>query len=297
AEHNLSSILEWVERWLKAPKCSGYTKNTNDSTPGASGSVTLTVPTSGEATVDGTSGFYTISTDKAGNRESVPGAPDATTTESNTIQDTQPPTTTAAGENADASVSASGSWTHQAVTVTLTATDAPQLGAETSSGVDKTFYKVDGAASYSTGTTVTIPAPGDHSNDGTHTITYYSTDKAGNTETTHTFTVKTDTVAPSSGATSGQLDNTGTIAVDAHATDPSPSSGVSSVDLYVEKPGESTFTLAHTNTDGSSSFNYTVPTSSGQPVNGNYSFYTLAHDNAGNNEATKTSAETTTLED
>jgi len=286
-----------VELWVKAPGATSYSKTATDSTPGASGSFTYTVPTSGTESVDGTYSFYTISTDKAGNRESVPGAPDATTTESATIQDTQPPVTTAAGENADTSAYTAGSWTHQAVTVTLTATDPPQLGAETSSGVDKTFYKVDGAASYSTGTTVTINAPGDHSNDGTHTVSYYSTDKAGNTESTHTFTVKLDTTAPSSAATSAQFDNTGTIAVDAHAKDATPSSGLSSVDLYVKGPADSGYTLAHTNTDGSSSFNYTVPLNEGKPVNGSYAFYTIAHDSAGNVEAAKTTAESTTLED
>src|SRR5205085_176178 len=114
---------------------------------------------------------------------------------------------------------------------------------------------------------------------------------AGNTETTHTFTIKTDTAAPSSAATSAQLDNTGTIAVDAHAKDAAPSSGVSSVDLYVKGPADSGYTLAHTNTDGSSSFNYTAT------VDGSYSFYTIAHDGAGNVEAAKTSGESTTLED
>jgi Chitobiase/beta-hexosaminidase C-terminal domain/Bacterial Ig-like domain len=298
SDHSPSSGLASVELWVKVPNVSGYTKTATDSTPGASGSFTYTVPTSGEATVDGTYSFYTISTDNAGNRESVPGAPDATTTESNTIQDTLAPTTSAAGQNADASVYENGDWTHQAVTVTLSAADPPQLGADTSSGVDHTYYKVDSAATYSTGTTVTIPAPGDHSNDGTHTITYYSTDKAGNTETTHTFTVKTDTAAPSSAATSSQFHNTGTITIDAHATDASPSSGLSTVDLYVKKPGESTFSLAHTNTDGSSSFNYTVPLDeNSKPVNGDYRFYTIAHDNAGNAEAAKTTAESTTLED
>jgi hypothetical protein len=280
-----------VELWVKAPGGSSYSKTATDSTPGASGSFTYTVPTSGAATVDGTYSFYTISTDKAGNRESVPGAPDATTTESTTIQDTLAPVTTATGQNADASAYTSGNWTHQVVTVTLSASDAPQLGADTSSGVDHTYYKVDSATSYSTGTTVTINAPGDHSNDGTHTVTYYSTDKAGNTESTHTFTVKTDTAAPSSAATSAQFDNTGTIAVDAHAKDAAPSSGVSSVDLYVKGPGATSFTLAHTNTDGTSSFNYTAT------VDGSYSFYTIAHDTAGNNETAKTTADTTTLED
>jgi len=297
SDHSPSSGLASVELWVKVPGGSGYTKTATDSTPGASGSFTYTVPTSGEATVDGTYSFYTISTDKAGNRESVPGAPDATTTESTTIQDTVAPVTTASGENADKNSYHDSDWTHQAVTVTLTASDAPQAGADASSGVDHTYYKIDGAASYSTGTTVTIDAPADHSNDGTHTISYYSTDKAGNTETAHTFTVKTDTQTPSSNATSSQFDNTGTINVDAHASDPSPSSGLSSVDLYVKKPGDSSFSLAHTNTDGSSSFSYHVPTASGSPVNGNYSFYTITHDNAGNNETSKTTADTTTLED
>src|SRR5205085_481999 len=112
------------------------------------------------------------------------------------------------------------------------------------------------------------------------------------------LTIKTDTQAPSSAATSAHLDNTGTIAIDAHASDESPRSGVCAVDLYVKKPGDSSFTLAHTNSDGSSSFNYPVPVDeSNHPVNGSYSFYTIAHDTAGNNETSKTSADTTTLED
>src|SRR5207237_10748754 len=82
-----------------------------------------------------------------------------------------------------------------------------------------------------------------------------------------------------------------------HPPTPSPRSGLASVDLYVKKPGAASFELAHTNGDGSSSFSYTVPTKEGKPVNGSYSFYTIAHDNAGNDEGVKSAAETMTLED
>src|SRR5206468_3763934 len=81
-------------------------------------------------------------------------------------------------------------WHNTAVTVHLSATD--NAGG---SGVDKTYYKVD-VGSYAVGTTVTIGAPADHSNDGTHTISYYSKDNAGNVENVKTATVKIDTADP-----------------------------------------------------------------------------------------------------
>jgi hypothetical protein len=43
-----------------------------------------------------------------------------------------------------------------------------------------------------------ISAPADHSNDGVHTITYYSTDKATNQESDKSATVRIDTVKPNS---------------------------------------------------------------------------------------------------
>jgi hypothetical protein len=58
-----------------------------------------------------------------------------------------------------------------------------------------TDYSVDGG-SWTVGTSVTIAAPANHANDGTHTIRYSSTDNAGNVEPVQTCQVKIDTLGP-----------------------------------------------------------------------------------------------------
>jgi hypothetical protein len=70
----------------------------------------------------------------------------------------------------------------QDVTVTLTAKD-------NSSGIATTNYKLDGGAQQ-TGNTVAVTG------EGTHSLVYWSVDKAGNTEAPHTVTVKIDKTAP-----------------------------------------------------------------------------------------------------
>ena len=62
-------------------------------------------------------------------------------------------------------------WQSSPVTVTLTANDG-------GSGVNVTEYSVDGNPAYTVGTSVVIPAPADGSNDGAHTIAYFSADNA-----------------------------------------------------------------------------------------------------------------------
>ncbi len=69
------------------------------------------------------------------------------------------------------------------VTFTLAATDA-------TSGVANRFYTVDGGGQQTYSGTVTISTQGDH------TVTYWSVDNAGNTETANTTHIKLDNVAP-----------------------------------------------------------------------------------------------------
>ena len=97
-------------------------------------------------------------------------------------RDTTPPTTTVAG--------ADELWHTKPVTLTFSASDNPG-----GSGVDYTEFKVD-AGDWTKGSSVTVPAPADHSGDGPHTILYRSTDNAGNVEQAKSCQVKIDTTAP-----------------------------------------------------------------------------------------------------
>lgn len=76
----------------------------------------------------------------------------------------------------------SNTWVNGNVTVSLVTTD-------NLSGVAQTTYSVDGAAAQ-TGTSFTLSTEGDH------TVTFFSTDKAGNVEAVQTAHVKIDKTAP-----------------------------------------------------------------------------------------------------
>ena len=114
---------------------------------------TYTAPVSVSA--EGTNTIEYASVDGAGNNE-------ATSTVTVRVDNTAPVSTDDAPTE----------WATGPVTVHLLATDAI-------SGVASTRYVLDGAEAIE-GTSVTI------SEDGTHTITYASTDVAGNTEATST---------------------------------------------------------------------------------------------------------------
>jgi hypothetical protein len=92
------------------------------------------------------------------------------------LEDTAPPTTV---DDTD------DNWHSENITVTLTATDS----GSPPSGVQETRYRLDGG-DWETGNSFVVAAPPDHSNDGVHTIDYYSVDFLGNTEGTKSTTVK-----------------------------------------------------------------------------------------------------------
>ncbi len=126
-------------------------------------------------------------------------------------------------------------------TVTLTAGDAG------GPGIASTFYNVDGAA---TNSTYTVPFA--ITGDGTHTVTYYSTDTAGAVEATHTLTVTVDTTAPTTTASvsptpsAGQVNGLATVTLT--ATD--ATSGVATTSYSVDGATAQTYTAPFTITTG-----------------------------------------------
>jgi large repetitive protein len=123
--------------------------------------------------------------DKAGNTR--------TTTVSGLHIDTTPPTTTAA-VNAPLATG----WYADKAHVTLTAGD-------NLSGIDTTYYTVDGGAVQAYTDAFDFSAP------GVHTITFWSKDNAGNVEDAtgpgHTLTLKVDNIAPSISGTASPAPN------------------------------------------------------------------------------------------
>ena len=97
--------------------------------------------------------------------------------------DVTAPTTTAAGVD--------GAWHSKAVTVGFAATDDPG-----GSGVAYTEYSRDGGVTWIEGSSLTIAAPADHSNDGRQRILFRSADKAGNLASTRSGAVNIDTRKP-----------------------------------------------------------------------------------------------------
>ncbi len=171
-----------------------------------------------------------------------------------------------------------GWYTGTNPTFTLSPTDTG------GSGVASTNYQID------SGTITTYPGSAVAIPDGQHTISYWSTDNAGNVETTHTTaTIKVDTVNPTGGAItangsgSASYNATGTIAL----TKTDFGDGGSGIASNVIT--RATATLSG-NTCGSFSGATVVPTLSDSGLSTACYRYTLTGTDTAGNSATVTSA-------
>jgi hypothetical protein len=192
----------------------------------------------------------------------------STTTATRTILiDNTPPTLS---DDADSN------WHRNAVSVTLTATDAESgvLPADVQHSVD--------AGPFTAGTSVVVPAPADGSNDGAHTITWRATNRAGvQSPADKVATVKIDASAPNNvtldePAVAAQLRGT-ILGPGLTATAQDAVSGIASTSLRIAAAG--TLGANPCDTFGTA---VSAPFDTTAFVDGHYDMWVAAVDNAGN---------------
>src|SRR5919198_2723677 len=160
-------------------------------------------------------------------------------------------------------------------------------------------WSVSGASSQSGSTScssgswsATLPTA--LSAEGVYTVSASQSDSAGNTGSSGSKSITIDKSSPSSSASSPQYSTSTSFSVSYTATEfGSPPSGLDKVEIYVKRPGDSSFSLAHTFNSASASDSFTYSASAGD---GSYRFYSIAYDKAGNSES-KSVADTTTVLD
>ena len=150
----LGVTLEWIYLYYRANGTETWTKYTNEVKPQGA---FVSSPIQFNATQDGTYEFFTQGKAYNGTMEVWRGTADASTTVD----------TTAPGTEIDLTGNMVGEEYSGTVTITLIASDA-------TSGVDRTWYRMDGGTWTAYSGTVTMSIAGDH------VIDYYSTDMAGN---------------------------------------------------------------------------------------------------------------------
>ncbi|HZQ64621.1 MAG TPA: hypothetical protein VFA66_05295, partial [Gaiellaceae bacterium] len=215
---------------------------------GTSGDVTVPAPADGSNDGTHTTAFY--ATDNAGNVE----APAQTV--SVEIDATRPETTLAT--NPASADGANGWFKRSSVQFTLSAADGR-------SGVAGSFYTLDGGSAQPYGGAVTVSTQGDH------TITYWSTDTAGNVEAASTTHIKLDDVKPAT-----------TIAVDPAAAD-GANGWYASTPSFTLSASDATSGVASSfySLDGRTTQTYSGPVSI---PDGEHTITYWSTDNAGNDE-------------
>ena len=204
-------------------------------------------------------GLYDVEatvTDKAGNVSDA-------SMQTGVRVDNTAPVTTASG--------VPSGYSDSPVTVTLSPSDS-------GSGVADTTYQVDGGAAQH-GTSVTIAAPSNGSNDGSHTVAFSSTDVAGNVETQKSVTVLIDATPPVCSSCSASDYLSGTVTLTATTTD-SGGAGLSSVTFQESADGTTWHDLG-AGVAGSGS-DYTYDWNTTGVADGAYHLQAVIVDGAGN---------------
>ncbi len=136
-------------------------------------------------------------------------------------------------------------WHNSAVTVRLSPADSG------GSGVAATQYRPQGSSTWlaAAGNAFVVPAPADHSGDGSWTYDYQALDAAGNASTTGTCTVKIDTRAPATTTTDLQPDKSSgwqTTSQLVHLTPGDAGSGVAATYYTLDGGARQTYSTAFT---------------------------------------------------
>src|SRR5439155_1456790 len=128
--------------------------------------------------------------------------------------------------------------------------------------------------------------------EGNYSVSASQSDAAGNIGSSGTKSITIDKSVPSSTASSPQYSTSTSFSVSYTATEfGSTPSGLDKVEIYVKRPGDSSFSLAHTFNSASASDSFSYSALAGD---GNYRFYSIAYDKSGNFESNSV-ADTTTL--
>jgi len=198
-----------------------------------------------------TYGFYSIARDLVGNIEAPKTAAEATTLAGSSVDNIPPITTVASSPQPNPA-----GWNNSNVTVTLTASD--NLGG---SGVKQVTYSVTGAQSVPATTVVGSSASFVISAEGVSTVSFFSTDNAGNVEAPNTLAVKVDKTPAS--ITCGGPDGLW------HASDVSIACTASDALSGLANPADASFSLSTSVSPGTETSNAATGTLSVCDVAGN----------------------------
>src|ERR671935_746409 len=210
------------------------------------------------AVADGNIELHVVATDNAGNVATSAAVTDL-------VDNTKPAT----------SDNAPSGYQSSPVTVTLSPSDA-------GSGVNVTEYAVDGGP-FQVGTSVTIPAPADGSNDGAHTIAYFSADNAGNIEQVKSTSVLIDATPPACPSCSAGDYLRGTVTLSASPA--SGASGIQSVTFQYSPSGLNTWTTIGV-PDTTAPAPYTADWNTTTVADGHYDLRIVVVDGANNSTTT-----------